>query len=350
MAKDSKSATDKILSSLDTLAESLKQSALKAKSQKEIEQLRVKFTGRKSKLVTILRKIKDLDPEGKKLVGSRANQLKNNFEEQLAAAQQDILEKSLSDIARTEAVDITLPGKKRQLGHLHPVTSMLHFAEDIFMRMGFEVVYPNEVDTDFNNFEALNMPENHPARDSWDTFWLEDGQIAITHTSAMQNRVLRSHPLPIRAIVPGRCFRNEATDARHEHTFFQIEGIYVDKGITIGDMLGTLKAFFTEFFERETEVKFTPDFFPFVEPGGMISLSCFICGGKGCAVCKKTGWLEILGCGMIHPNVLKMGGIDPDTYTGFAWGFGLERLIMLKFGIEDVRRFYSGNLKFIRQF
>jgi len=194
------------------------------------------------------------------------------------------------------------------------------------------------------------ISKGHPARDSWDTFWTEDENILITHTSSMQNRVLRSKTPPIRAIVPGKCFRNEATDARHEHTFYQVEGIYVDKGITFTDMLGTLKTYFEAFFEKEIQVKFMPDFFPFVEPGGQMALSCVLCDMKGCKVCKGTGWLEILGCGMIHPNVLKEAGIDTDLYTGFAWGFGLERLIMLKQNIEDMRIFHSGDLRFIRQF
>jgi phenylalanyl-tRNA synthetase alpha chain len=350
MAEKSDSRTQKILADLDKLAQKLQSDIATIKTEAEQEKLRILYTGRKSKLTEILRGIKSLNDEGKKQVGSKANVLAQQMETQLDDALTKLVNQKLGNIAQTERIDITLPGKKTELGHLHPVTSMLQFAEDIFMKMGFEVVYPYEIDNDYNNFQAVNIPENHPARDAWDTFWLEDGGIAITHTSSMQNRVLLSHKPPIRVIVPGRCFRNEATDARHEHTFFQIEGIYVDKGVTMGDMLGTLGTFFSEFFGKKVDVKFTPDFFPFVEPGGMISLTCFICDGKGCKVCKHTGWLEILGCGMIHPNVLKMGGIDPETYSGFAWGFGLERLIMLKYGIEDIRNFYSGNLKFIRQF
>ena len=230
------------------------------------------------------------------------------------------------------------------------ITQATWRCEDIFQKMGFNIEYPFEIDDDYHNFESVNMPKDHPARDSWDTFWTKDNFIAITHTSSMQNRVISSSTPPIRVVVPGRCFRNEATDARHEHTFNQIEGIYIDKRVTLSDMLGTLKEFFVNYFETDLEIKFTPDYFPFVEPGGMMALSCIICNGKGCDVCKKTGWLEVLGCGMIHPNVLKMGGLDPEVYSGFAWGFGLERLIMLKYAIEDVRHFHSGNLDFIKQF
>jgi len=216
--------------------------------------------------------------------------------------------------------------------------------------MGFEIYTPFEIDDDYHNFTSLNMPEGHPARDAWDTFWTEDEHILITHTSSMQNRILKSANPPIRAIVPGKCFRNEATDARHEHTFYQVEGVYVDKGITMRDMLGTLQTYFEAFFEQSIKVKFMPDFFPFVEPGGQMALTCVLCKGEGCKVCKHTGWLEILGCGMIHPNVLKEAGIDPEQYTGFAWGFGLERLIMLKANVQDIRLFHSGDLRFIKQF
>lgn len=339
-----------IISKLDDLLGKAKHNIFSAETEKELETERVKSTGRKSELTKILRNIKDLDNEAKKLVGSKANQVRTQLDAWLEERTQALKLQKFENIATEEAIDVTLPTTGPEKGHLHPISTMLELAENIFQRMGFEIYYPYELDNDYNNFEALNMPPGHPARDSWDTFWTTDGSIAITHTSSMQNRVLKSHEPPIRAIVPGRCFRNEATDARHEHTFFQIEGIYVDKGISLGHMLGTLKAFFTEFFNQETKIKFTPDFFPFVEPGGMMSLTCILCQGKGCAVCKYSGWLEVLGCGMIHPKVLSMAGIDPQTYTGFAWGFGLERLLLLKYGIEDIRHFYQGNLKFIRQF
>ena len=257
---------------------------------------------------------------------------------------------SISQAIETEKIDISLPGIKPVLGSMNPVTRMTMLCEDIFMSMGFEVHYPYAVDDDFHNFTSLNLPEGHPARDSWDTFWTEDEQICITHTSSMQHRILTSSEPPIRAIVPGRCFRREATDARHEHTFSQLEGIYVDKGITVTDLIGTLQEFFTKFYEEEIKVKYTPDFFPFVEPGGMMALSCVLCKGKGCDVCKGTGWLEVMGCGMIHPKVLDMAGIDSKTYSGFAWGFGIERLVMLKYNINDTRLFNGGNLEFIKQF
>ncbi|MFQ5492713.1 MAG: phenylalanine--tRNA ligase subunit alpha [Candidatus Dojkabacteria bacterium] len=349
MAKSS-AKTDKILSQLDDLLSKAKNDITSAATDKDLEAKRVKFSGRKSQLTRILRNLKTLKPEEKRVVGSRSNETKIKIEELLENQRQKLISERLDGLALKEEIDITLPGKDLASGHKHPVTAMLHRSEDIFQKMGFDIVYPFEVDTDYNNFQAVNIPEGHPARDSWDTFWTEDGQIAITHTSSMQNRVLSSKEPPIRVIVPGRSFRHEATDARHEHTFFQIEGIYVDKGITFGDMLGTLKTFFSAFYEREMDVKFSPDYFPFVEPGGMISLDVSEMGEAFMEISKGTGWLEILGCGMIHPKVLEMANLDPNVYTGFAWGFGLERLIMLKYGIEDIRHFYNGNLKFIRQF
>lgn len=315
-----------------------------------IEEQKVIYLGRKSKLTSILKELKNYSPEDRKILGNEANQTKIKITELIESRYSQLLKAQYSVITKEDQVDVTVPVYKPSKGHIHPVTQMLWRTEDIFSKMGFEIMYPYEIDDDYHNFGSLNLPEGHPARDSWDTFWTEDGQIAITHTSSMQNRVLQSKNPPIRVVVPGKCFRNEATDARHEHTFHQVEGVFVDKGISINHMLGTLQMFFSEFFERKVEVKFTPDFFPFVEPGGMMSLTCILCEGKGCAVCKQTGWLEVLGCGMIHPKVLEMGGVDSNVYSGFAWGFGLERLVMLKFNIEDVRYFNSGKLDFLRQF
>ncbi len=319
-------------------------------SIEENEHSRIRLLGRKSPLVLLLRDLKNYSDEDRRTLGSEANKAKVEIESLLDHNRQSLLKQKHSKYSESEKIDVTIPVYTPQVGHIHPVTQMLWKTEDIFQKMGFDIAYPYEVDDDYHNFSSLNLPEGHPARDSWDTFWTKDGHIAITHTSSMQNRVLRSNTPPIKVVVPGRCFRNEATDARHEHTFFQVEGVYVDKGISLNHLLGTLKTFFTEFFEKEIEVKFTPDFFPFVEPGGMMSLTCILCEGKGCNVCKQTGWLEVLGCGMIHPKVLQEGGIDPDVYSGFAWGFGLERLVMLKYNIEDIRHFNSGKLEFLRQF
>ncbi len=341
---------DKTIKNLESIWSKAEGTILKASSKPELEQVKIELLGRKSQLNEVLKGLKDLDPSIRGLAGKQANQLKLKISKLIDKQQAQIELKSDKEMISKEWIDVTVPGERPSKGALHPITQLLWKTTDIFEKMGFEVVLPYEIDDDYHNFESVNLPKGHPARDSWDTFWTEDENILITHTSSMQNRVLRSKTPPIRAIVPGKCFRNEATDARHEHTFYQVEGIYVDKGITFTDMLGTLKTYFEAFFEKEIQVKFMPDFFPFVEPGGQMALSCVLCDMKGCKVCKGTGWLEILGCGMIHPNVLKEAGIDTDLYTGFAWGFGLERLIMLKQNIEDMRIFHSGDLRFIRQF
>lgn len=316
----------------------------------KLDSLKIEYLGRKSELNKIIKSIGKLDKEERENIGKEANEVKRKIGNMLSNKLQQIKEKGIEKTIQSAPIDVTIPGIKPQKGAVHPITQMLQKTEDIFQKMGFEIFLPFEIDDDYHNFTSLNMPEGHPARDAWDTFWTEEEDILITHTSSMQNRILKATNPPIRAIVPGKCFRNEATDARHEHTFYQVEGLYVDKGITIRDMLGTLQTFFEAFFEKSIKVKFMPDYFPFVEPGGQMALTCFLCEGKGCKVCKHTGWLEILGCGMVHPNVLKDGGLDPEQYTGFAWGFGLERLIMLKANIKDIRLFHSGDLRFIRQF
>lgn len=341
---------EKTLEKLDKLVELAKSALEKAKDEKALEGLRVKFLGRKSELTDILRSIKDLKLEEKGPVGKKANQTKIQLEKLIEDKKKSLQKDRLSNIAKEEWIDVTAPGKEPKVGHIHPITQMQWYAEDIFQKMGFEIVDPYMIDDDYHNFTSLNMPKDHPARDAWDTFWVEDDNLLVTHTSAMQNRIMKEKEPPIRVIVPGPSFRHEATDASHEHSFVQFEGIYVDKGLTLGDMVGTLETFFESFYERDIDVKFTPDYFPFVEPGGMMSLTCVLCDGKGCRVCKQSGWLEILGCGMIHPNVLEEAGIDSNVYSGFAWGFGLERLVMLKYNVEDIRHFRSGDLRFIRQF
>jgi phenylalanyl-tRNA synthetase alpha chain len=332
--------------------EKIEKDALKdiegAKSAKELEKVRIQYLGRKSDLTKLLRSIKNVTKKDRAKIGSGLNKTRNEIAKKLEAKLEGL--KSKKEIENSEDIDVTAPGQECKTGHLNPDTLLRQEIEDTFEKMGFEVWESYGLDDDYHNFTSLNIPEGHPARDIWDTFWTEDGYIPITHTSSMQNRILKARKPPIRAVVLGTCFRNERTDARHEHTLYQCEGIYVDKGISLSDMLGTLKMFFSEIFDKDVDVLVSPDYFPFVEPGNGMALSCFLCDQKGCKVCKKTGWLEILGCGMIHPYVLKEGGIDPEVYSGFAWGFGVDRLAMLKYGIEDVRHFHSGDLRFIRQF
>lgn len=338
------------LEKLEEIEKSLIKKLKAANSTQEVEELKIQYLGRKSEFTEILKSIKNFDKQDKIEIGKRGNEIKNKIETELTSKLEKLKNEMLKKQLKDDWIDLTIPGKRPAKGTLHPITQLMQKTEEIFEKMGFDIELPYEIDDDFNNFEAVNIPKGHPARDAWDTFWTEKDQVLITHTSSMQNRVLKNSTPPIRTIVPGKCFRNEATDARHEHTFYQVEGIYVDKGITITDMLGTLKTYFEAFFEQTIEVKFMPDYFPFVEPGGQMALTCVLCDGKGCKVCKGSGWLEILGCGMIHPNVLKMAGIDPKVYTGFAWGFGLERLIMLKHNINDIRLFHKGDLRFTKQF
>jgi phenylalanyl-tRNA synthetase alpha chain len=235
-------------------------------------------------------------------------------------------------------------------GSRHPLMTEMQLVLDIFGRMGFTAIESREIDDDYHMFTSLNFPPGHPARDEYDTFVTTDGLIAPAHTSTMQNRVLRANKPPIRYVIPGRVFRNEDLDARHEHTFYQLEGVYVDKGINAGHLIATLKTFLEEYYSQSLEVKTQPFYFPFTEPSFEFAISCPFCQKTGCHVCSYTGWIELLGCGMIHPNVLKEGGVDPNKYTGFAWGMGIDRLVMMKYGIEDVRHFESANLKFLRQF
>jgi phenylalanyl-tRNA synthetase alpha chain len=318
------------------------------KNLNSLKEFKIKYLGRKSELTQILRSIKDLPKEKKAEFGKAANLTRISIEKKFDNVKEKIEFEEV--IKESEELDVTAPGIPHKIGHIHPITQIRWETEEIFQKMGFEIIEPYELDDDYHNFESLNMPKDHPARDIWDTFWTEDGYILSTHTSSMQNRIFRSIKPPIRAIVIGKTFRNERTDPRHEHTLYQCEGVYIDKGISLSHMIGTLKTFFDVFFDKDISIKVSPGYFPFVEPGCGMDLSCFICNMKGCRVCKYTGWLEIMGCGMIHPNVLKEGSIDPDVYSGFAWGFGLDRLVMLKYGIEDIRHFHSGDLRFIKQF
>lgn len=321
----------------------------KVSSANQLEKIRTEFLGRKGVVNQLLEKIPALPPSKRKGFGQRINQLKERIQKAIAQKEEE-LKGQIEEKLKRERIDVTIPGKKPNLGHLHPITQMRWEITDIFQRMGFEVFEPLEVNTSYANFESLNIPPDHPARDLWDTFWTREGYLPITHTSSSQNWIYRNRKPPIRAVVIGRCFRNEATDASHDHTFYQIEGVLVDKGISVAHLIGTMQAFFSEFYGQKLKTKVMPSYFPFVEPGLELAIECVLCQGKGCSVCKQSGWLEILGCGQIHPRVLKEGGVDPKKYSGFAWGMGLDRLVMLRHGIEDIRHFHSGDLRFIRKF
>jgi phenylalanyl-tRNA synthetase alpha chain len=300
-------------------------------------------------------RIKEL-PAGKPRAefGQEVNRLKTELEKMVKSALVPQAKLRPIDVTAPFDVNIRLQDRPEPLpaasGSKHPLMSELKIVLDIFYRMGFTAVESREIDDDYHMFTSLNFPPGHPARDEYDTFQAQDGLIAPAHTSIMQNRVLKAGKPPIRAVIPGRVFRNEDLDARHEHTFYQLEGILVDEGINAGHLIATLKTFLEEYFGQDLEVKTQPFYFPFTEPSFEFAISCPFCQKKGCHICSHTGWIELLGCGMMHPNVLKEGGVDPQRYTGFAWGMGIDRLVMMKYGIEDVRHFESANLKFLRQF
>jgi phenylalanyl-tRNA synthetase alpha chain len=321
-----------------------------------IEAAKVAFLGKKGHITSALAGLKSVSGEERKTLGQTINALKREaemlFEEKLAQLR-ELEEKALIETA--PVYDLSLPVGEKS-GSLHPITLVSRECEAIFASMGFTVEEYSEITDDYNCFEALNIPKDHPARDMQDTYYLENGQLLKTHTSAAQNTIMRKYGanlekgMPIRAIFPGRCFRNEATDACHENTFFQMEGVMVDRDISISNLIYFMKTMLSEVFERDVKVRLRPGFFPFVEPGFELDISCAICGGEGCPSCKNSGWLELCPCGMIHPNVLTAGGIDPEKYTGFAFGLGLTRLAMMKYGIKDIRDFNSGKLSNLTQF
>ncbi|MFC2021194.1 phenylalanine--tRNA ligase subunit alpha [Chloroflexota bacterium] len=322
----------------------------------ELELWRVRYLGRKSELTMILRGLAGLPPEERKAAGARANQVKTGLEENLKKKERALREVHLASV-KGDAVDITLPGRPFPVGRLHPITQTIHEICDIFVSMGFQIAEGPEVEWDHYNFEALNIPAEHPARDNMSTFWInpetgneEKPMLLRTHTTSVTTRMLEKHEPPIRLVEPGKVYRYEATDATHVTMFHQIDGIVVDKGVTMADLKGTLYEFCRRFFGQERKVRFRCDYFPFVEPGIEIAIECAVCAGSGCRLCSNSGWIEILGAGMTHPEVLRRGGIDPDVYTSFAFGMGIDRMPMLRYGIDDIRLFYGSDLRFLRQF
>ena len=322
---------------------------------KELESWRVHYLGKKSELTQILRNLATLPIDERKAVGASANQVKALLEDSAQQRGQALREAQLTAEAKKEAIDISLPGRPFPVGHLHPITQTLDEICGIFVSMGFQVVAGPDVEWDYYNFEALNIPAEHPARDTMSTSWVDTGkgkrqQLLRTHTTSVTARTLESMEPPIRAVQPGRVYRYEASDATHVPMFHQIDGIAVDKGITMADLKGTLYEFARRFFGEERKVRFRCDYFPFVEPGVEMAIECLACRGGGCRLCGNSGWIEILGAGMTHPQVLERGGIDPKVYGSFAFGIGIDRLPMLRYGIDDVRLFYSNDLRFLRQF
>ncbi len=341
--------------------EKIKKDALEALNKiKDIDALKnleVKFLGRKGLLTNLLRGVKDLSPAEKPLIGKLSNTIKVDLEQAFATLGQKFETEKLEKELKKDFFDTTIPGTARPLGHIHPLSQVQEEVERIFNQMGFAIMDGPEVESEYYNFEGLNIPKDHPARDMQDTFFLKDkndkdhGRMVLrTHTSPVQVRTMEKYGAPLRVIVPGRVFRYEATDASHDTTFYQVEGLLIDKNISLSHLKGVMAEFLTRLFGKPVKVRFRPGYFPFVEPGLELDFSCLLCGEKGCRVCKHTGWIEFMGAGMVHENVLKAGGVDPKEYQGWAFGFGLTRLVMMRYGIDDIRLLTNGDQRFIKQF
>ncbi len=316
----------------------------------EIENLRVKILGKKGDLTAILRQMSTLSAEERPIIGQLANEVRSFIEEQIEIKSARINQKEALSRIESERIDVTMPGTIRKIGKKHPLTTVLDEIKDIFIGMGFTIAQGPEVEFDYYNFEALNIPPNHPARDTQDTFYINENVLLRTQTSPVQIRVMEKQAPPIRIIAPGRVYRSDAVDATHSPLFNQIEGLVVDKGITMADLKGTLEVFVKGLYGDDAQIRFRPHHFPFTEPSAEVDIMCFACNGKGCRLCKNEGWIEILGSGMVHPKVLSNCGIDPEVYSGFAFGLGLERVVMRRFNIDDLRLFYENDLRFLNQF
>ena len=335
---------------LQQILEDAKKRLQEAQSLQDAEDVRVKMLGKKGQLTSILKSMGGLSPEERKELGMQANKAKGEIEVMLNRTFEQLKEKAQEAKFKAEKIDVTEPGKEFKLGTKHPVTITIEEISKVFKSMGFTLVEGPEVETVYNNFDALNAGPNHPARDWTDTFYINDDVLLRTQTSPVQVRTLKSQKPPIRVFAPGRCFRCDTPDATHSPMFHQVEGLVVDEGITMADLKGVLDSFAKQMFGEETRTKFRPHHFPFTEPSAEMDVSCFKCGGKGCRVCKGSGWIEILGCGMVHPHVLEMRGIDPEEYVGFAFGVGLERIALLKYEIDDMRLLYENDDRFLSQF
>jgi phenylalanyl-tRNA synthetase alpha chain len=345
--------------SIQELAETATRELASINNLEALEQWRVAYLGRRGSLTTVLRGLSQLDLAQRRQLGALGNQAKRLLEERLAERTQEINEAQLSGSLTQDRLDVTLPGRPTAIGRLHPTTRIVREITDAFVAMGFSIVEGPEVEWDHYNFEMLNIPQGHPARDMWNSLWIDyhdeagrSPMLLRTHTSPMQARVMESAQPPIRVVVPGKCYRYEATDATHEWHFYQVEGLAVDEGINFADLKGTLYEFARRLFGEGRKVRFRCDYFPFVEPGVDMSIDCFACQGegRGCRICRDSGWIEIMGAGMVHPQVLSGVGYDVKKYTGFAFGLGPERIAMLKYGIDDIRHFYSNDLRFLSQF
>lgn len=320
------------------------------KNLEQLEKLRLKYLGKKGELTQVLRGMGKLPAAERPVMGQLANEVRSLIQTHMDEHREDLEEKLLEQRLKLETIDVTIPGTKIDRGNLHPLTSVRNEIVDIFIGMGFEVVEGPDVELDYYNFEALNIPRSHPSRDVQDTFYINDEILLRTHTSPVQVRTMEVKEPPIKIVVPGRVYRSDDVDATHSPIFHQIEGLVVDENITMADLKGALDVFVKELFGERTQTKFRPHYFPFTEPSMEVDATCVTCGGEGCRICSHTGWIEILGAGMVHPNVLRYGGIDPDRYSGFAFGLGLDRVANLKYGIDDIRLLYENDVRFLKQF
>jgi phenylalanyl-tRNA synthetase alpha chain len=321
-----------------------------AATAEELEAARVDALGRKGGLTQFSKEMAKLAPEDRKQIGMLLNAARQALEKALEEKQRQFAEEALRARLEAEWLDLTLPAPGPRLGHLHPITRIQRELEDLFVSLGFAVLDGPEVETEYHNFDALNIPPDHPARDMQDTFWLDGGNLLRTHTSPVQVRGMERLGPPLRMIAPGRVFRNESVDASHEHTFYQLEGMMIDRDVSVAHLLYFMKTLLTAIFHREVTVRLRPGYFPFVEPGFELDIQCLICGGPGCPVCKQSGWVELLPCGLVNPKVLRMSGIDPEEWGGFAFGLGLTRLVMMRYAIDDIRQLQGGDLRFLEQF
>lgn len=333
--------------------EQIKQKALEeiinANNEKELNEVRVKYLGKKGELTLILRSMGGLSPEERPIVGSLVNKVRDELESKIKEGENHFQNLEIENRLKTENIDVTMPSKKTNLGSRHPITQIIKDVEEIFIGMGYEIADGPEVELATYNFDKLNTPPDHPARDIQDTFYITDNIVLRSQTSPVQARVMENKKPPIKIICPGTVYRSDSVDATHSPVFHQIEGLVIDKNISMADLKGTLAMFAKKCLGEKTEIRFRPHHFPFTEPSAEADVSCFVCGGKGCRVCKGEGWIELLGCGMVHPNVLRNCGIDPEEYSGFAFGFGVERIAMAKFGIDDMRLLYENDVRFLKQ-
>lgn len=335
---------------LEQIRKEAKHSLANLNNLELLEGFRIEYLGKKGKLTQVLRGMGGLPPEERPRIGQLANEIRAYLENKLEEKAEVLKENALVRRLEEETIDVTMPGKHHYRGKLHPLNIVLNEIKDVFLGLGFEIAEGPEVEWDYYNFEALNMPKNHPARDTQDTFYISDSILLRTHTSPTQIRVMEKQKPPIKIIVPGRVYRSDAVDATHSPIFHQVEGLVVDKNITMGDLKGTLDVFAKEMFGPQTRTRFRPHHFPFTEPSAEMDVSCVTCGGQGCRICSNTGWIEILGAGMVHPRVLQYGGVDPDKYSGFAFGMGLDRVTNLRYGIDDIRLLFENDIRFLDQF